>query len=965
MLPPALTSTYKLYKQDTDYVATWLAQTAKAHGYPNALSEAVDMAKTSSKRLKGKARKEAKDRGASRSMQTQKTQHYTLALQDFVPLAAFIANRANSVIHVPGLIMSMLDRVIEVRTRFGQQLKEYGTQTTAQENIKHQHFIQTLAKVRDTLKPCTRSSPSPSAAAKAPREGLNGVEPSFGALSVSESPQNLLDALSIGNPKSMADDGAVYEAEPQTSFEGAIVAYTMMMNDIQDIRSRIRWIWENYKKGLFTLSAAAVATDTAIDLARNIAEEVTPLFKNHNGIPGMIHSFFQYRCILEGYKENEIHLSEEENFNYDLYEIADEVYMNAFRILHGFTSTSGQSDVPIYKDGTFGTYDPASDRSLKTGRQRFIEDQILLMEFFTELITVVRCIPGYPVKDGFLCGMGELNKTGAIPFYLIFAAQVFLDIHHILRSEAAVASEKVLYQVARMDSELGEHLKFHTNLKIDGWPASNDIIIRELRKSMKRINGDPVYQARIKVLQRAGRPISSCAKPHHILRRSPVLSGLMLYHFQVQFRSAGISVTNAWGSTIYVAHLYNALHNEKLLKRQWHGMDVAQTLLREESFYIGGRPRDKEGYLQEFCLRLGMDKALFKKPIQDQRRPISLGSGAETRMIKDGIPVSSEFRSRYLGNAERVDWTPELIDGIISLGEFEQVGSEEEGTLQFISIPDAEELKRKRKQHHKKPTSAGSMQPENLVRDLMLNMQNESLELQFPYLLLHRICWQLLQQVREHCDALLSKRYGSKYLERENQLPLLVGYILGAAVGMDYEPMQAAADAMNEMNGFFDAANNRLEVSPNTLSKSEEFRIAEDGIVDRISSSTHAETNVAIWSPADPAAFNKARDASMFTRLGTRHSHQEIKMALETTPDVDQTFCLSVNNVILVFSASHDEHTMHCQKVLQMLEDRSMRANIYDCVFDSEKCIDVGIQLEQVGHNKVYMVINKGVQGRS
>lgn len=247
--------------------------------------------------------------------------------------------------------------------------------------------------MRDTLKPCTRLPPPPSAAAEAPGEEPNGVESGFGALAVSGASPSLLVVLGIQSRQILAGDGAVYEAEPQTSFEDAIVAYTMMMNDIQDIRSRIRWIWENYKKGLFTLSGAAVATDTAIDLARSATEEVTPLFKDHNGIPGMIQSFFHYHCLLKGDEENEIYLSEEDNFNYDLYEIADEVYMNVFRTLHSFAGTLVQSDVPIYKDGTYGNYDPASNRDLKSGRQKFTEDKILLLESFTELITVARRIP--------------------------------------------------------------------------------------------------------------------------------------------------------------------------------------------------------------------------------------------------------------------------------------------------------------------------------------------------------------------------------------------------------------------------------------------------------------------------------------------------------------------------------------------------------------------------------------------
>lgn len=142
--------------------------------------------------------------------------------------------------------------------------------------------------------------------------------------------------------------------------------------------------------------------------------------------------------------------------------------------------------------------------------------------------------------------------------------------------------------------------------------------------------------------------------------------------------------------------------------------------------------------------------------------------------------------------------------------------------------------------------------------------------------------------------------------------------------------------------------------------------IGEDGTVGR-SGSTSAgavETNTAVWSPALPTAFEKARDATIFTRLGTRHSQKELKAAFETTPDVDQTFCLSVNNVILVFSASRDEHIMHCRKVLQMLQDHSMHADINGCVFNSSKSTDAGIRLEQVGDNKVFLVINQGVPKR-
>ncbi|OAQ67454.1 kinesin light [Purpureocillium lilacinum] len=155
----------------------------------------------------------------------------------------------------------------------------------------------------------------------------------------------------------------------------------------------------------------------------------------------------------------------------------------------------------------------------------------------------------------------------------------------------------------------------------------------------------------------------------------------------------------------------------------------------------------------------------------------------------------------------------------------------------------------------------------------------------------------------------------------------------------------------------------RVEVIElNMTTGSGQFQIGEGGTVGHASG---GETNVAVWSPAVPGAFEKARDAAIYTRIGTLHSSAELQAALDATPDIDQTFCLSVNNVILVFSASKDEHTRQVRLVLEMLQGRSMGADIDDCVFDSATSAGAGIQLDRIGHHKVFMVINVGVPSSS
>src|SRR5215469_6498397 len=126
-------------------------------------------------------------------------------------------------------------------------------------------------------------------------------------------------------------------------------------------------------------------------------------------------------------------------------------------------------------------------------------------------------------------------------------------------------------------------------------------------------------------------------------------------------------------------------------------------------------------------------------------------------------------------------------------------------------------------------------------------------------------------------------------------------------------------------------------------------------------SQTVQETNVSVWRPATPGAFEKARNAKVFTRIGTWHSSDQLKAALDSAPQVNQTFCMSVNNVLVAFSPTIEEHKGHVRALLHMLRANGMKANLKDCIFNGNKWTDVGIQLQQVGSHEVYMIINEGL----
>ncbi|KAJ5896549.1 uncharacterized protein N7473_005948 [Penicillium subrubescens] len=57
------------------------------------------------------------------------------------------------------------------------------------------------------------------------------------------------------------------------------------------------------------------------------------------------------------------------------------------------------------------------------------------------------------------------------------------------------------------------------------------------------------------------------------------------------------------------------------------------------------------------------------------------------------------------------------------------------------------------------------------------------------------------------------------------------------------------------------------------------FSISEDSTV----GAGQVETNVVVWAQALPGAFNKARNATIFTHLETWYSQQELGAAFEAT----------------------------------------------------------------------------------
>lgn len=171
-------------------------------------------------------------------------------------------------------------------------------------------------------------------------------------------------------------------------------------------------------------------------------------------------------------------------------------------------------------------------------------------------------------------------------------------------------------------------------------------------------------------------------------------------------------------------------------------------------------------------------------------------------------PVTSMFLDRYVHKTGQLNWTTEHVEQVIDASQWEAEGSEEDNTL-IMGKLTKEELARKRTQEKrdqkkkgKSVEKAARLTPDELIRSVMLALNNESLEFAFPLLTMHRSCWRLLRAVKQQCDQVFRELFTPAYLERESELPFVVGWIFMAAAPVesppDMRPMIEAAKAVKQ-----------------------------------------------------------------------------------------------------------------------------------------------------------------------
>ena len=769
MFSEVLKSSYLQYKEDTNAVASWLAKTAKACGYAVDLlinkAEGVKENQAPAGRPKGKARKQAKEAAKTASTASAPSNSnvpiYTLAIKDFVSLADWIASFNKPPIKVPASFVNAIDRAISVRQAHGELLA--GGDEKSDE--RHNYFIGVLEHVRSALRVRMPAEAVEATNSKADTQGTTTNK--FQGLEIEEPSEEYLNAPDI-SPEKLPE--VRYEAE-RDSLEEAYLAFNLILEDYSKFRTVLSKTWDGYRQGVFNLVSASVMTNTALDLARSLEEDAKPLFDKQGGSTNMLEKFYITTCMARGEMDSTRELPGDE-LNFRMYKVADVFFIPMYLILDAFLRVIKPKGMPILKPGFFGVYDPSSDRSRKTAREKFKEDKAVLFGILPDFFAATYGTQTLTAEDEFTRGLRTAFKDKKLPLWLIFAAQIYMDIHHILRESISRGCYD-LQQVGKfVCNSIKANFEFHASLRVDTWPPSNDGYLRQFQQEIDQcVMHDPLLQKK----QKLGCPPELLRSPYALMKSHPLRCGLYAYNIKVRYQEIAITFANAWGSILYTYQLYTAARREKLLKRNWQDMDTIMGL--QDDLFGGSGPSDLDGYLKWFALSIGVSATVFAK---DRRNgPLPASKTGPRAMLKEQAPVALMFKQRYCSESARVDLTEQDLQEIVSKAVWKE---EEEAALPDMVLLSLEgDLKKnrsattKRSNPHHRPTA------EKLLESLRNTLMSESMELNYDYLLFHRMCWRLLRSVHEACRPKLTEMCGPGYLEKESQLPFVVGYIFMAA----------------------------------------------------------------------------------------------------------------------------------------------------------------------------------------
>lgn len=666
MLPKYLQSSYSRYKDDTNSFATWLLEAATKCGYrPDVLAPI----QSSLKGEKGHGRSKTKSK-MNRANASTGPIHYNATVKELQMLAEVVAK---STLVVPKQILIIAKRAINLRR---QVTSWFLGQGDSENNKRHEHFISALEKVCETLEWKISESAGKDGRKQTAEADYDGEDANldmflnrFAVLTVEEPQGWEPNRHAPPESQQIVKVELVENKEEEKDGEDAVLASMLfktfcLFRDLHVMRAFISQTWSEYRDKKIDLMNAAVVTDSALQLACDLVQEVMDDYDSY-GTPSdsLQRVVFNASCLSRGIMPTpsvEIGLP----YNRDMADVAEWCYFPTLVLLNSFADVLGQKDLPVFKKGYFGDYDPKANREKMSMGQKFNEDKIILLQLLPEF-----CILGYniqmPASDVLTRGLVEFCKTKKVTPWLCFASQILLDVHHLMRQSHPGPFEDLRMSGLRIQRTLAEYWKVsksHPQPKF--WPKEGDEEIKDLHTTVEScIIEDSIYLLKVNIL-----PEGHLPEKHALFSQHAILCGVNMFHINMRMQSVGQQLVTQWYDVQQLAFLYNLVKQAPTHAHlSWPDMETFIKIHGESHIFIGSRPKNASESLNRLELATGI--SLATKFARDSRNKSDFHrpNGKNPRILEPTTTVANLFRGQYVVGLRKEGKGTKNIDKVLDM----------------------------------------------------------------------------------------------------------------------------------------------------------------------------------------------------------------------------------------------------------------------------------------------------------
>lgn len=854
MLPISFLSTYQKYKRDTDVVATWLVATAKQRGYEGPLTTPVPLSaatKTAStpppSRLKGKARKAAKEQQRQQATPSSKDAKdpslnvkHVLAIRDFVPLAEFIADQGRATQMevddgpaIPPFLMTALERTISVRKSFSARLSEVEQHRNDQADATHAHFVSVLEKVCLVLRKCNAGRGD--AIKIAPRDGASQAVRDGSTKRDKPRGYNIFDLLQVFEPSDdVSTEPDVVDPAPSSlsvdveftavdvkytaeysehSEPEAIFAFTALLKDLFSLREEIHDLWQDYSSGKLDLAATAVSVNIALELARGMEEEVTPLLVKYGGAITLLPKIFDAVCQSLGLDPNEKELPSDD-MNLACYDIGASFLWNVASLLDAIrvSAPDGSQGMPCYT-GSFGWFDPqTANLETMSNRECWAQDKAAVLEVVPDLNMLYE-LKGILIHDDLARGFRTMFRTQYVPIWLCFAVQNYLDTLRFLGPNV----KKTLAEFYHFNESVVGLLDRAAMVEHSG---DVDQELEDVRSiATVRKNGVDIFTVFRTGLYR-GSGYQSENWTSSFLLHNPVYCGMWIHYVRVRMHKAGVIYAATPGAVLHSVQLYTAVKQQQdsVPVQEWPDIDSILAIQGPQAFFIGLEPpTSPQAHFKNYCMSRGISPANWlaatkRRKSKKGKMPV-LTSKAGVRQLHFGAPASMWCAVRMEKNAAaglaKAASTAGVVEQMLNASGWFDAGEEEreakDDEVEKNEAAGIDESHQAEVAAHgntrAKTKKMSKLTASRLVRQFSQAIQTEIPDLTFNYFALHETAQRLLEELQEQADDIGLPQVPNHLTDVADFAGLVFSIAAGELMpesGQREEVMGRVADVMRE-----------------------------------------------------------------------------------------------------------------------------------------------------------------------